>query len=73
MGDIYIGECRKCHIETDLIYGVCGECALKKEMVFPCCKKPLPAPLSGVALVTCSCGKNYLPNEIIEFNKRRGV
>lgn len=71
MSDTYVGECRICHKETDLIYGVCGECNLKDKMVFPCCKKELPAPLDGVALVTCSCGKKFLPSAIIEYNKIR--
>ncbi|KKL45493.1 hypothetical protein LCGC14_2355160, partial [marine sediment metagenome] len=31
MADTYIGECKMCCIETDLIHGICGECALKKE------------------------------------------
>lgn len=70
MSDTYIGECRICHIETDLIYGICGECALKKEeMIFPCCKKRLPASLNGVGLAICSCGKKFLPGAIIEYNK----
>ena len=43
-----------------------------KTMVFPCCKKKLPAPLTGVALVTCSCGKKFLPNTIIEYNNKKG-
>lgn len=42
-----------------------------KKMIFPCCKKNIPAPLDGVALVTCSCGKIYLPATIIEYNEKR--
>lgn len=26
MSDTYTGECKACHIETDLIQGLCQEC-----------------------------------------------
>ena len=38
-------------------------------MVFPCCKKPLPAPLDGVAKVQCPCGNQYIPSVIEAFNQ----
>ena len=31
MGDTYIGECKKCGLETDLIMGVCQDCSLNEE------------------------------------------
>ena len=38
-------------------------------MVYPCCKKELPAPLDGVASVTCPCGQTYLPKVILDYNE----
>ena len=38
-------------------------------MRYPCCNKELPAPLDGVALVTCPCGQTYLPQVIVDYNE----
>ena len=32
MGDTYTGECKRCHVETDLINGICEDCALRLTM-----------------------------------------
>ena len=40
-----------------------------KDMIFPCCKKNIPAPLDSVAIAICSCGMEYLPRVIIDYNE----
>ena len=32
MGDTYLGECKKCGIETDLIYGICMDCSSEPKL-----------------------------------------
>ncbi len=68
------------HLDGDEIYCLMLKCKCvgdgycidyEKEMVFPCCEERLPAPLNGVALATCSCGKQFTPTAIIRYNKNR--
>ncbi len=44
----------------------------KKEnttMVSPCCGRELPAHLEGVDTVTCTCGKQFKPEFIKQYNE----
>lgn len=42
----------------------------EKIRIIPCCKNELPAPIEGVASITCGdCGAVYTPEEIEEYNE----
>ena len=79
-------ECFNCEKEFDEVEnGMCSYCHSDnfidkgtglnnwKDMVFPCCKKNLPASLDGVAIATCSCGMQYLPKVIADYNEMLNI
>lgn len=52
----------------------CGNCGRDcGKIIFPCCKTLIPAPLDGVELATCKCGKTYTPEILKEYSEMQEI